>query len=134
MRSDMSLHDSTDRLHPAIFRAITGFLMIFVASAWGFFAGGYTGWVLAIVTLFALIVTAIPLDLWRIWRNQRATVGRGAAPAPGSFADWLGGEFETWQARMRGTDAAVTLLLPIAAAACGEIAFSVVFQIVSPGG
>ena len=48
-----------------------------------------------------------------------------------SFRDWLAGDFDTWQERLSGAAAAITLLSPIAAAAIGAIAFAIVFQVIS---
>lgn len=119
---------STDLLHPFVYRAIVALTVVFILAAWGFAGGGYVSWVLAVVTLFGVIVVGIPLEIWRIWRNHRTTTGDAAQE---SFHDWLAGDFDTWQERLSGMDAAITLLLPIAAAAFGAIAFAIVFQVIS---
>ena len=44
------------------------------------------------------------------------------------FRDWASGQFETWQERVKGANAAVEILLPVAAAAVGMTAFAIVFH------
>jgi hypothetical protein len=44
------------------------------------------------------------------------------------FSDWAAGQFETWQDRVKGANAAAEIILPIAAAAVGMTAFAIVFH------
>jgi hypothetical protein len=68
-----------------------------------------------VVSLFVLVAVGLPTILWRIWRNHHA---RGAAQ-PARFADWAESEFVVWQGHLKGKEAAVLVLLPVAAVACG---------------
>ena len=47
-----------------------------------------------------------------------------------SFHQWAQGEFEAERGRLRAVEAALLILLPIAAAAIGMMAFGIEFQIV----
>jgi hypothetical protein len=53
---------------------------------------------------------------------------------PPSLRDWVTWDFETWQDRLSGAQAALHILLPIAAAAVGMTAFGILFQIAQHGG
>jgi hypothetical protein len=117
---------STDRLPPVIYLALIGFVLWMVLAAWGFAGPGYADVALVVVTGFFVIVIAIPFILWRVWRANRAP-----PDAPESrirFADWAAGQFETWQDRVKGANAATEIILPIAAAAVGMTAFTIVFH------
>jgi hypothetical protein len=59
--------------------------------------------------------------------------GHAAEPHPEaiSFRDWQSGDFAVWGSRLRGTDAAIDLLLPLAAVAFGLTAIGIVFLICS---
>jgi hypothetical protein len=46
-----------------------------------------------------------------------------------SFHDWKIGDFAVWGARLRGTHAAIDMLLPLAAVAFGLTALGIVFLI-----
>jgi hypothetical protein len=50
-----------------------------------------------------------------------------------SFQRWARGEFEAERGRLRAAEAALLILLPIAAAAIGMMAFGIEFQIVERG-
>ena len=42
--------------------------------------------------------------------------------------DWTSGDFETWQGRLKGKDAAVQILLPIASVAFGMTLFAIIMH------
>jgi hypothetical protein len=96
-----------------------------ILSVWGFAGRGYSGLALTVVTLFILIATAIPLLLWRIWRNNAA---RQKDADPPSFAAWQARNFEICDGTLKGRDAAVQVLLPIAAVSLGMALFAVVLH------
>ena len=119
-------HHSTDRLPPPIYAALAGFALWLVLAAWGFAGPGYADFALVVVTGFVAMVIAIPFVLWRVWLANRDPA---APPDQGvSFIDWASGQFETWQDRVKGTNAAVEIILPIAAAALGMTALAIVFH------
>jgi hypothetical protein len=95
-----------------------------VLAVWIFFSGGeYLGMLLAVVSVFILIAVAIPYLIWRSrWKFQ----GAGAGEKQGeSLREWLSGDFETWQCRLSARDAAIEILLPLAAISFGITAFGI---------
>jgi hypothetical protein len=117
-------------LHAIVYLAIVGLLLWFVVSAWEFFdRGAYVGLLLAVVTGFFVMVTAVPSALFQTWRNQQsnhAAFGGGV-----SWRRWLGGEFETFTGRRTAVGAAVEVLLPLAAVALGITGIGLVFHFVA---
>ena len=95
----------------------------------GLHGSGYAEVSLTVVTGFFAVVMGIPFVLWRVWLSNRDPVAEPDKRMP--FADWMSGTFETWQGRMKGANAAVEIILPIAAAAVGMTAFAIIFHIVS---
>ena len=133
MGKDLILHErpASDRLHPLVAIAVVTFTLWFVLAVWGFAGDGYTDYLLVFITGFFLIAGAIPFALWSVWRKYRggAAADRDNADEE-TFRDWSLGEFATWQDRVRGANAAIEVVLPIAAAAIGMTAFGIVFAIV----
>ena len=117
---------STDRLPPVIYLAIVGLVSWMILAAWGFAGPGYADVALTVVTGFFIVVIAIPFILWRVARASRDPADRPEAPL--RFGDWASGQFETWQDRVKGSNAAAEIILPIAAAAIGMTAFAIVFH------
>jgi len=117
----------SDHLHPLVYIAMAGLALWFAVSAWGFATDGYADYLLAVVSGFIFIAVALPYVLSRVWRKSRR---RDAAGQDGKlFGEWASGQFATWQDRVRGTNAAVEVLLPIAAAAFGMTAFGIMLHI-----
>jgi hypothetical protein len=134
MNKDLMRHNRPPAtgLHPLVYLSLLGFTLWFVLAAWGFAVGdGYADYLLAIVSGFFLIAAAIPLALWRQWRNSGGA--DGSLEKSGSIREWLSGNFQTWQARLKGTDAAIMALLPFAAVAIGMTAFAIVLHVVEHG-
>jgi len=50
-----------------------------------------------------------------------------------SFQEWMTGDFDTWQDRVKGRNAAVEVLLPMAAIAIGMTAFAIVLYFTQVG-
>jgi hypothetical protein len=111
----------SDRLHPLVYMAIVGLALWFVLSVWGFATDGYTDYLLAVVSCFIFIAVALPYALWRVWRKAQSD---GVDRTP--FHEWASGEFDTWQDRVTGANAAIQILLPLAAVAFGMTAFGIV--------
>jgi hypothetical protein len=55
-----------------------------------------------------------------VWSKQGPGAGREQGPP---LRTWLSGDFETWQYRLKGSEAAIQILLPIAAVSFGRTAF-----------
>ena len=84
---------------------------------------------------FLALFVAIPSALFVMVRSQRdpAQIDQDAdGKNRGSFREWAAGEFDTWQDRVQGANAAVEILLPIAALAIGMTAFAIVFNFTVP--
>jgi hypothetical protein len=92
---------------------------------WVFFGGpGYTDLALVVVSGFFLMAMGIPFTLWLVWRKY----GAGADGSHPSLRAWAAGELETSQGRRRAVDAAIEILLPLAAAAVGMTAIGLVYH------
>jgi hypothetical protein len=121
-----------DRVHPLVYKAMIGLAAVMVVATASFWLDApATRDVFMIAAGFILLAVAIPLALARIARRSR-----DAAPferaAGGSFRDWRRGDFRVWGSRVRGSDAAIEILLPLAAVALGMLAFAIVAAIVLP--
>ena len=115
---------STDRLPYGVYASLVGLVAWMALAAWGFAGAGYADLSLAVVTGFLIMVIAIPFVLWRVWRAN--TGGEPERKIP--FDEWRAGQFETWQDRVKGSNAVIEIILPIAAAAVGMTAFAIVFH------
>jgi len=122
---------ASDQLHPFIYMAIVGLVLWFVLSVWGFATDSYTDYLLVVVSGFMVVAVAIPLVLWRIGRKGRRSNQHKEAST--SLSEWAAGEFDTWQDRVKGRNAAVEVLLPIAAIAFGMTAFGIVLHFTAHG-
>ncbi len=115
--------------HPFIYKIAIALVALFVVAAWATFARqGDTGENLMMVTLLLFVAVMIPYLMWLSWKHQqspKATLG-----GPVSFRDWAKGPVDVWQSRMRGQDAAINALLPIAAVAIGLVLLGIAFDIV----
>jgi hypothetical protein len=97
---------------------------------------GVTDYLLVIVSGFILVVVALALILLRVRHNDPAMDADRAKvdDKPKSFQDWAASDFDTYEGRLSGLQAATLILLPIAAAAFGMTAFGIAFLIVEHGG
>ena len=103
---------------------------------WSFAGGGVTDYLLFIVSGFIFVVIALSLILSRVGHGND-TVETKAAPdtvPQRSLRDWAALDFDTWAGRLTGTEAAVQILLPIAAAAVGMTAIGIVFHLAEHAG
>lgn len=115
----------TDRLPYAVYGILIGFVAWMALAAWGFAGPGYANLSLTVVTGLLVVAIGIPFVLWRVGRANRDTK---TDDMPEPFADWAAGDFETWQDRVKGRNAAAEIVLPIAAAAVGMTALAIVFH------
>jgi hypothetical protein len=123
---------ASDQLPAIIYQAAAGAVLVFVVLAWLFFGGwGQMGLTLAVVSVLFLMALAIPFALWLAWREQQGD--ESAQDDPASLREWAAGEFGTWQGRLKGANAAIEILLPIAATAVGMLTIGIVFYVVSVG-
>jgi hypothetical protein len=120
-----SMHD----LHPRIVVAIAVCTVWFVIAAFlGFAIDPQSAYPLLFVALLFTVALLLPYSLYRAWR--KANRGHDEAQLEqSSFHDWARRDFETWQDRVKGANAATEVMVPIAAAAIGMTAFGIVFHI-----
>src|SRR5262245_1123519 len=122
-------------LHPTVYVALVGLVLWLVLAVWGFGYDGQTDYLLAIVTGFLIIAVAIPAAL-ALMAYSQGNAGDGESSAPRdsvSFRQWAAEDFDTWQDRVKGRNAAVEVLLPMAAIAIGMTAFAVVLHFTAVG-
>ena len=119
-----------EELHPRIYGLAVGLVAWFVLSAWVLFdRGGDIGLSLAFVTMLLLVAVVLPWAMSEIWRKYRRPYEAHLQGT--SFHDWRAGDFSVWGARLRGSHAAIDVLLPLMAVAFGLTAIGIVFAIVS---
>jgi hypothetical protein len=119
-------------LHPAVYVALVGLTSWLVLAIWGFGYDGQTDYLLAIVTGFLVIAVAIPSTL-ALMVHRQSKPDEKMTSAKTSFREWMAGDFDTWQDRVRGRNAAVEVLLPMAAIAIGMTAFAIVLHFTEVG-
>jgi hypothetical protein len=110
----------TADLHPAIWKTAVGLALWYVFAAWLFFASaGYQLFALVMVSFVIFAAIGIPGAVFLTRRKFMRTRMRAEDPEPGSLRAWLASDFETWQARLSSEEAAVQILLPLAAVSIG---------------
>ncbi len=67
---------------------------------------------------------------WLWWKNRRRDVNQEEQE---SLRAWAAGDLDTWQDRVKGRNAAIEMLLPIAAVAFGMTAFGIVLHFTAQG-
>ena len=112
---------TTRGLHPRVYVVLIGLALWFALWVWSFIGGGETDYLLFIVSGFIIVVVPLQLILSSVGRPAEAakadTAEASDDAAPPAFRDWARGDFDTAYGRMRGAEAAILILLPIAAAA-----------------
>jgi hypothetical protein len=122
----------TSGLHPRVYATMIGLSLWFVVWVWSFFSAGEVGYLLFIVSGFIGVVIALQLILTSVRRpseiaNSNTTRDDNQLP---SFHDWVRGDFDIEHGPLNSAEAAIIILLPIAAAAIGMMTFGIEFQIV----
>jgi hypothetical protein len=120
---------TTDGLHPVVYGAMVALTAWFVLSVWALFSGGYASLNDLVITVFFVMAVGIPGAIWLAWRRHR-TEEEKRAVSP-QFGRWLAGEFANWTGSQKASQAAIEILLPIAAVAIGITVFGLVFRIVA---
>lgn len=120
-----SLPQVTNRAHPRIYTILIGLAVWFVFAIWSFAGGGVTDYLLFIVSGFIGLSIVLPLILFHVGRVHGAsTADDGQLP----LRDWVRWDYDTSTGRLRGSQAAAEILLPIAAAAVGMTAIGIAFH------
>ncbi|UPK03412.1 hypothetical protein [Bradyrhizobium sp. 170] len=121
-----------DQFHPGIYGAAVGLVVWFAAAAWILFdRQSDIGLPLAMVSVLLLVAVMLPWSLSLVWSRHRMPNERH--PNSISLRDWRRGDFVVWGGRLRGTQAAIDMLLPLAAVAFGLTALGIVFLICANG-
>lgn len=119
-----------DHLHPKIYGVAVGLIAWFALMAWVLFdRSGYTGLVLAFVSLLFFVAVMVPWLLSLIWKKHQSP--QDQHPQQISLHDWRQGEFVVWGAKLHGSHAMIDVLLPLIAVSFGLTAIGIVFAIVS---
>lgn len=114
-----------------IYQSIIGLTIWLVLSAWLLFnRGTYEGLTLSVITLFFVILVGIPVLLWLTWRRNVDPNEQHKYSAP--FSEWTSHPFVTSTGGISGREAAVQILLPIAAVAFGMTIFGLAFLFAVP--
>ena len=112
-------------LHPLVYKAMIGLTVWLVLSIWFLFGGGtYVGLILAMITVFFVILVAIPSLIWLTWRRNSEPDAQNHAE---SYPNWAAHQFSTWTENLSGAAAAAQILLPLAAVAFGMTIFGLVY-------
>ena len=120
-------------LHPAVYMALVGLTLWLGLAIWGFGYDGQTDYLLAIVSGFLFIAVAIPATLALMVYRQKNADERKSSGGDASLREWMTADFDTWQDRVKGRNAAVEVLLPMAAIAIGMTAFAIVLHFTQVG-
>jgi hypothetical protein len=125
-----SRRPATSSLHASVYTLLIAFAVWLALAVWSFAGAGVTDYLLFIVNAFIFVVVALQLILSCVARTTEAGKGKDKRP---SLREWAATDFETWQDRLSGAQAAVQILLPIAAAAVGMTAFGIIFYMTEHG-
>jgi len=120
----------TSRLHPRVYALLIGFALWLVLSVWLFAGNGIIDYLLFIISGFVFIAVALPLILSRV---DRANGTAGRAEPRQSYRDWAALDFDTWSGRLSARQAAVQILLPVAAVAVGMTLFGLALHVAEHG-
>ncbi len=112
-------------LHPLVYKTLVGLVAWLVLSIWLLFDGThYIELIVAMITVFFVIATGIPVLIWMTWRRRAAHPDR---PPDETFRLWATQQFRAWTGDLSGGAAAVQVLLPIAAVSIGMTVFGLVY-------
>jgi hypothetical protein len=119
------------RVHPRVYEVVAALAIWLILSAWVFFAGGgYTSLSLGVVTLFFLMAVGLPLIMSRVGHGLEDAEHDHRPAAP--FQEWASGDIDVSGGRLLGYDAAVQVLLPIAAVSIGMTLIGLAFYFALP--
>jgi len=118
---------SSSEFHPLVYWVMIGLAIWFAGSAWAFGGDGGADYVLVVVTGFMGIVVALSWILLRVWRGAHRA--DAATERREYFPDWASRGFETGSGPLKGGQAVIQALLPLAAVAFGMTAFAVVIRL-----
>jgi hypothetical protein len=120
-------------IHPWIYAIAVGLVAWFALSAWILFDHGFgrpneVSLSLTMVSVLFLVAVVLPWTLSLVWRRYRMSYERqSSSSAP--MRDWSLRDFPVWGGKIKGSHAAIDVLLPLAAVAFGLTAIGIVFLI-----
>jgi hypothetical protein len=118
-----------DHLHPKIYGAAVGLIGWFALMAWVLFDhGGQTSLALTFMTVLFIVAVLLTWTLSQVWKRFQMPYEQH--PQQPSLHDWQHGDFVVWGAKLRGSHAAIDVLLPLMAVSFGLTAIGIVFVIV----
>ena len=117
-----------DQFHPRVYGAAVGLVVWFALAAWILFdRQSDISLPLGMASVLLLIAILLPWSLSLVWKRHRLPPERHVDGV--SFNDWKTGDFVVWGSRIHSTDAAIDMLLPLAAVAFGLTGIGIVFLI-----
>jgi hypothetical protein len=121
-----------EHIHPWIYAIAVGLVAWFALSAWALFDHGFgrpneVSLSLTMVSVLFLIAVVLPWTLSLVWRRYRMPYERHSSST--SIRDWSLCDFPVWGGKIKGSHAAIDVLLPLAAVAFGLTAIGIVFLI-----
>lgn len=118
-----------DQLHPRIYGGAVALIAWFAVMAWSLFdRSSDVSLSLAFVSLLFVVAVLLPWTLFLVWKKHgRPDEGH---PQQIPWHEWRAGDFAVWGAQLRGTHAAIDVLLPLIAVSLGLTGIGVIFLIV----
>ena len=88
----------------------------------------------SVKTILAIGIGEGPDQMHKALDLANSVDGENSAPQDtASFRQWAAEDFDTWQDRVKGRNAAVEVLLPMAAIAIGMTAFAIILHFTAVG-
>jgi hypothetical protein len=122
---------STSWIHPRVYTIVIALTAWFALAVWSFAGQGIVNYLLFVVSGIIFVAVALTLILSRVGQDGPAAPRDENVPSLREWAKW---EYETWAGKVSGAEAAVQILLPIAAAAIGMTAIGIIFYFSAPVG
>jgi hypothetical protein len=127
--NDNHLRGNTQRpvtswLHPGVYGLMIALTAWFALAVWSFAGSGLVNYLLFVVSGFMFVAVALTLVLSRVGHTGAAT-GHDKALSLRAWARW---DYDTWTGPLKGSQAAVQILLPLAAAAVGMTVIGLIFH------
>jgi hypothetical protein len=105
-------------VHPRVYTIVISLAVWFVLAAWIFAGGGFSDYLLFIVSGFIGVCIGLTLILASVTTVEKLPTGEPpeGEPKRQSFREWAQESFGTWSGPLSGKQAMVQVLLPFAAA------------------
>src|SRR5437879_5066458 len=112
----------SDQIHPRIYAMAVGLVAWFALAAWILFDHGFgrpdeVSLLLVMVSVLFLVAVLLPWLLSLVWKRHRMPDERHSSGI--GFRDWTLCDFPVWGGKIKASDAAIDVLLPLAAVAFG---------------